>query len=136
MNLKDIMTSHVEVVSPDATLKDAAKMMDDLDIGALPVCENDRLVGMITDRDIIIRSVAAGQDPNKAVVRDSMTSPIHYCLEDQSVEEVAKIMESKQIRRICVLNSSKRLCGIVSLGDLMASVTESVSQPTTTQKAS
>lgn len=135
--LKEIMSTNVEIISPDATIRDAAKKMDDLDVGALPVCESDLLLGIVTDRDIIIRSISAGHDPNIALVRDAMTSPIHYCYEDQSIEDAAKLMENKQIRRIAVLNRNKRLVGIVSLGDLAielqdreltAEVTEKVSQ--------
>ena len=118
MDLKELMTTDVKVIHPDAILKDAAAIMDDVDVGALPVCDGDRLVGIITDRDIVIRSISAGQDPNSTRVRDAMTSPVIYCFEDQTVDEVAKMMEDKQIRRLPVLNRDKRLVGIVALGDI------------------
>src|SRR5947209_6612277 len=115
MNLQQVMSKNVKTISPDSTLQEAAKMMDEIDSGAIPVCDGDRLVGMITDRDIVIRSVSAGLDPKSTKVRDSMSSPIHYCFEDQSVEEAGDFMKSKQIRRVCVLNREKRLVGIVSI---------------------
>jgi CBS domain-containing protein len=92
--------------------------MKALDIGPLPVCCEDRLVGMITDRDITVRATAEGYDPRTEQVHDAMTAGIFYCLEDQSVEEAALLMKEKQIRRLPVLNHEKRLVGIVSLGDL------------------
>lgn len=116
--IKDIMTSPVHVIHPESSLKDAAKVMDDEDVGVLAGCDGDRLVGIISDRDIVCRSISAGQDPNLTLVRDAMTSPIIYCFEDQDVGGVAALMKEKQIRRIPVLTRNKRLCGIVSLGDL------------------
>ena len=118
MQLKEVMTRNVEVIGPDATLEDAASRMDVLDIGPLPVCENDRLVGMITDRDITVRSTAMGEDPKTTHVRDAMSKNVLYCHEDDDVREAARIMESKQIRRLPVLNRDDQLVGIVSLGDL------------------
>ena len=118
MKVKELMTPEVELVAPNDTLHTAAKMMADLDTGALPVGENDRLVGMITDRDITVRAVAGGRDPDKTVVRDTMSSGIRFCFEDEDSEEVARKMGQWQIRRLPVLNRDKRLVGIVSLGDL------------------
>jgi CBS domain-containing protein len=92
--------------------------MKELDIGSLPVCDNDRLVGMITDRDIAIRSVSQGHDPHADQAREVMTREVFYCFDDQSVEEAAAQMRDRQIRRLPVLNRDKRLVGIVSLGDL------------------
>lgn len=139
MLVKEIMTSQVECTRPDASLQEAAERMRDLDVGPLPVCgDNDRLVGIVTDRDITIRAVAQGQDPCTTRVRDVMTPQIIYCFEDQDVEEAAKLMKENQIRRLAVLNSDKRLVGILSLGDLavdtqdeeMAGATlEAVSEP-------
>jgi CBS domain-containing protein len=104
---------------PTASLQEAARKMRDLDVGPLPVCgDNDRLVGMLTDRDITVRAVAEGQDPKTARVQDIMTPDITYCFEDQDITEAARLMEEKQIRRLVVLNRDKRLVGIVSLGDL------------------
>ena len=93
--------------------------MRDLDIGLLPVCgDNDRLVGMLTDRDITIRAVAEGQDCRISLVRDAMTPNLVYCFEDEDITEAAELMKENQIRRLVVLDNDKRLVGIVSLGDL------------------
>jgi Mg/Co/Ni transporter MgtE len=105
--------------SPDQTIQQAAEMMAEIDAGALPVGENDRLVGMITDRDIAIRAVAKGLGASTKV-RDVMTREIHYCFEDQDVEEVAEKMSDLQVRRLPLLNREKRLVGIVALGDIAA----------------
>ena len=138
MQLKEVMTRNVEVIGPEATLKDAASRMDALDIGPLPVCENDRLVGMITDRDITVRSTAMGADPITTHVRDAMSKDVLYCHEDDDVREATRLMERKQVRRLLVLNREDRLVGIVSLGDLAvwtrdeklsAEVLEQVSEP-------
>ena len=119
MQVKEVMTRGVECMRPDATLQEAARKMRELDVGPLPVCgDNDRLVGMLTDRDITVRAVAEGQDPKSALVRDIMTPSIIYCFEDQDVTEAARLMKENQIRRLVVLNRNKRLVGIVSLGDL------------------
>jgi CBS domain-containing protein len=119
MQVKDFMTSGVECISPDTTLREAAQRMKELDVGLLPICgENDRLAGMITDRDITIRAVADGLDPSTAQADDVMTPMVIYCYEDQEVSDAAHMMEQNQIRRLVVLNHEKRLVGIVSLGDL------------------
>ena len=118
MQIREVMTSDVRLVDLGTTLKDAAQMMREGDFGLLPIGENDRLVGTITDRDIAIRAVASGKDPNSTTVRDAMSQGIFYCFEDQSVDEVAAMMGDKQVRRMPVLNRDKRLVGIVALGDL------------------
>ena len=119
MQVKDIMTSRAECTSPTTTLREAAQRMRDLDVGPLPVCgDDDRLAGMITDRDITVRAVAEGLDTNTALVRDVMTPNIIYCYEDQAVSDAAHMMEQNQIRRLVVLNRDKRMVGILSLGDL------------------
>jgi len=118
MQVNELMTRDAECIRPDATLQQAAKRMKTLDVGSLPVCDNDRLVGVLTDRDIIIRSVSEGHDPRTDCVRDAMTPEIVYCFEDNDVKEAADLMRQKQIRRLPVLNRQKRLVGIVSLGDL------------------
>src|SRR4051812_6910461 len=120
MKLKDIMTPKPDCVSPEDSLRDAACKMRDLDVGPLPVCENDRLAGMITDRDIVVRVVADGKDPKSTKVREAMTEDIVFGFEDQDIDDAARVMEQKQIRRLAVLNRDKRLVGIVSLGDLAA----------------
>ena len=118
MQVNEVMTRGVECVSPDATLQEAARKMKDLDVGPLPVCDKDRLAGILTDRDIVVRAVAEGRDPRSAHVRDVMTPDVVYCFEDQDVQEAARLMEEKQVRRLVVLDRAKRLVGIVSLGDL------------------
>jgi CBS domain-containing protein len=118
MKLRDVMTPGVECVGPDTSIQEAARKMRDLDVGPLPICDNDRLAGMVTDRDITIRAVAEGHDPKECKVRDVMTRDVVYCFDDQDVKEAARLMEEKQIRRLVVLNRDKRMVGIVSLGDL------------------
>jgi CBS domain-containing protein len=117
MRVSECMTREVQIVDPNDSLVGAAKAMATLDAGILPVGENDRLVGMITDRDIAVRGVAAGMGPN-AKVGDVMNSEVKYCFEDQEVDEVLRIMADLQVRRLPVLSRAKRLVGIVSLGDL------------------
>jgi CBS domain-containing protein len=119
VKVSDTMTADVRVASPDETVQDAARAMASLDAGVLPVGENDRLVGMITDRDIAIRAVAEGKGP-KAKVKDVMTRDVKYCFEDQDIEDVAQNMGDIQVRRLPVVNRDKRLVGIVSLGDIAA----------------
>jgi len=118
MLLRDVMTRQVECISPDETIQAAARKMRDLDVGPMPVCENDRLTGMLTDRDIAVRCAAEGHDPKACRVRDEMTHDVVYGFEDQTIEQAEQIMREKQIRRLLVLNRNKRLVGIVSLGDL------------------
>ena len=118
MKVHEIMTAHARCVGPENTLVEAAGLMRELDVGALPVCDEDRLAGMVTDRDITLRGVAGGRDPNTTPIRDVMSPGIVYVFADQEVEEVARIMEQRQIRRVPVLNREKRLVGIVSLGDI------------------
>jgi CBS domain-containing protein len=118
MELRNIMTRDVEVVSGSASVKDAAVKMKDLDVGLIPVCEGDRLRGLLSDRDITIRATAAGRDPRETRVEEIMSTDIAYCLEDQEVEEAVSLMEARQIRRLPILNQDKRLVGIISLGDI------------------
>lgn len=118
MQLRDIMTRDVELVSPDTPLQEAARRMRDIDTGFLPIGADDRLVGTVTDRDITIRCTAEGADPKQAKVRDAMSEELIYCFDDQDVREAAALMAQKQIRRLPVLNRDKRLVGVVSLGDV------------------
>ena len=119
MKLREIMTRDVVVLQPDDSLQSAAKKMRERNIGFLPVCDGEELIGVISDRDITIRALADGMDVNIMLGRDMMTSPAIYCFDDQDVSEVAKIMEENQIRRLVVLNrDDKKLVGVVSLGDL------------------
>jgi len=139
MRVYEVMTRGVECIHPEASLQEAAAKMKSLDIGMLPVCsDHDRLVGMLTDRDITVRATAEGEDPTDIHVRDIMTPEVVYCFEDQLVDDAAHLMEEKQVRRLVVLNGDKRLVGIVSLGDLAvethdedlaAEALEAVSQP-------
>lgn len=118
MRVSEVMTRNVEWIRADATLQEAAAKMKSLDIGPLPVCDGERLVGMLTDRDITVRATAEGEDPTVIRVRDIMTPEVVYCFEDDLVGDAARIMEDKQVRRLVVVNRDKRLVGIVSLGDL------------------
>lgn len=118
MRVSEVMTQGVECIGPDATLQEAAAKMKSLDVGPLPVCDNDRLVGMVTDRDITVRATAEGDAPTDVRVRDIMTPEVIYCFEDELVEDAARLMAEKQVRRLVVLNRDKRMVGIVSLGDL------------------
>jgi CBS domain-containing protein len=118
MKIRDILTKDPEVIHPDATICEAARMMKQHDIGMLPVCDGDRLVGSLTDRDLTIRAIADGADPLKTRVREVMTSRIYHCFEDDGLAEATRIMEDQQIRRLPVLNREKRLIGIISVGDL------------------
>ena len=116
--LSELMTRGVEVVPPSASVAEAAEKMKTLDVGAIPVCDGHRLEGMLTDRDIVVRVVAQRQNPNDVRVRDAMSPGVAYCYDDQTVEDAARLMQEKQIRRLPILNRDKQLVGIVSLGDL------------------
>jgi CBS domain-containing protein len=120
MKVSEAMTTDVRVANPDDTIRKAARMMASIDAGVLPVGESDRLIGMITDRDIAIRGIANGKGP-KAKVRDVMTEDVKYCFDDQEIEEVTHNMADIQVRRLPVLNRDKRLVGILSLGDVATS---------------
>lgn len=113
-----MMTRNPRSVQPGDTLQAAAQAMDDLNVGVLPVCEAGRLIGMLTDRDIVVRSTAAGQDPCKTAVADAMTTVVHSVQDTASVLDAARIMKEHQIRRVPVLDAEDRLAGILSLGDL------------------
>lgn len=119
MKIKDVMSTRVAIVKADATVRDAAREMRNMDIGVLPVSENDKLVGMITDRDITIRAVAEGRNPDQISVRDAMTRDLVSCYEDQELTEVSRIMQERQVRRVVVLNHQEQLVGIASMGDLV-----------------
>ena len=140
--VSEIMTRDTAVVSPQETLQRAAQMMDELDVGALPVCDGQRLVGMITDRDLAVRGTGAGKIPQQAHVDEIMTGEVRWVYEDQPLDEVMSQMADSQVRRIPVVShdEEKRLVGIVSLGDLatrtgaaakgdVEDVTEMVSRP-------
>jgi CBS domain-containing protein len=116
--VSDVMTLHAEVLSPTMNLRDAARRMRNDDLGAYPVGEFDRLVGMITDRDIAVRAVADDRRPSETAIRDVMSRHVIYCFEDDDVEDIAELMAEHQVRRIPVLNQQKRLVGMVALADL------------------
>jgi CBS domain-containing protein len=118
MKIKDVMTRNVAVVHPSTTIEEAADLMKTHDVGLLPVCEGERLVGVLTDRDITVRAVAVGQSPVTTLVSDAMTPDIYSVFEDQDVEDAARVMKQQQVRRVVVLDGDKRLVGITSLGDL------------------
>jgi CBS domain-containing protein len=117
MLVKEAMTTNVELASPTHTLRQAALLMGKTDCGALPVADKDSLVGMITDRDIAIRGMAAGKGP-RTQVREIMSTEVLYCFEDQDLEEVARNLGDIKVRRLPVMNRDKRLVGILSLGDM------------------
>ena len=116
--VSEIMTTDVQVVQPQESLRRAASLMQQFDIGALPVCDGERLRGMLTDRDITVHGVAEGLDPDQACVSDVMTEAVEYCTADQDVDDVMRLMGDKQVRRLPVVDSERKLVGIVSLGDL------------------
>lgn len=117
MKVRDAMTAEVQLCTPDDTLRDAAEAMAALNCGLLPVTDNERLIGMISDRDIAIRGVAMGRGPD-ARIGDVMTYDVKYCFDDQDIEEVATNMGDIQVRRLPVVNRRKRLVGIIALGDI------------------
>ena len=120
MRVSEAMTRDVRIARPDQSIREAATLMAEIDAGALPVGEKDRLIGVITDRDIAVRAVAQGKAPT-TMVRDVMSEEVLYCFDDQDLDEVAKNMGNVKVRRLPVVNRDKRLVGIVSLGDLVKS---------------
>ncbi len=117
MLVRDILTKDPEVIRPDASICEAARKMKQADIGMLPVCDGTRLMGAITDRDLTIRAMAEGRDPNLTQVGAVMSSNVFYCFDDDDLQEAARVMEEKQVRRLPVLDRQKRLVGIVALAD-------------------
>lgn len=118
MRISEVMNKNIRIVRPDSGVVEVARQMRDGDFGVMPVCENDKLQGMVTDRDIAIRAVAEGKDINECQVSDVMTGSVVTCFEDDDVESVAQIMADRQIHRLPVLDRNNKLCGIVSVGDL------------------
>ncbi len=118
MQVKAIMTPEVDIINPETSVRAAAQKMRDDDVGAVPVAENDKLLGMVTDRDIVLRAVAEGADMGSYTARQVMSPNVLYCFDDQSPEEVLRNMTENQVRRLPVLNRAKRLVGMISLGDL------------------
>ena len=118
MNVSKVMTKRVSWVGPDTTLPEIARRMRAEDIGSIPVAHNDRLIGMVTDRDIVLRAVAEGGEIERRTARDVMTGTVLYCYDDETVAAVLRNMAERQVRRLPVVNRAKRLVGVVSLGDL------------------
>jgi CBS domain-containing protein len=120
MRVSEAMTREVRLCTPGQTIREVAKIMAEIDAGSVPVGENDRLIGMVTDRDIAIRAVAAGKGP-ETPVREVMSEHIHYCFDDEEIDDVAQNMGDIRLRRLPVVNRDKRLVGILSLGDVARS---------------
>jgi CBS domain-containing protein len=118
MKISEIMTTNVECVDPETGIVDLARQMKTLDVGFLAVCENDRLIGTITDRDIVLRGVGSGRDINTSTARDVMSRGVYWCFEEDSVKDVSQRMREKEVRRMLILNKDKRLVGVVSIGDV------------------
>ena len=118
VKVEDIMTIDVELASPDLTIHEAARIMRDHDIGSLPVGEDDKLTGLVTDRDITCRATADGRDPNRTRIRDVFSKDIVCCYDDQTVVEAALLMKQKHVRRLAVLSRGKRLVGLLSVDDV------------------
>ncbi len=118
MRVSEAMTRDVKVANPNQSLHDVAKIMADDDVGSLPVGENDRLIGMITDRDIAIRAVAQGKSPDTTKVREVMSEDVKYCFDDEDLADVAQNMGEIQVHRLPVVNHDKRLVGIIALADI------------------
>ncbi len=127
MKVKDVMHSGVTWVEPSTKLSAIAKQMQAEDIGAVPVGENDRLVGMVTDRDITCRGLTGGKSPEKLTARDVMTKGITFCRENEEVDDAIRIMENKKIRRLPVINEDKRMVGMLSIGDISHSLPQELS---------
>lgn len=117
MKILEVMSRDIEVIEPEATLRQAAERMCALDVGALPVCDGERIQGMLTDRDIVVRGLAVGLEPT-APVEQVMTREVAWCYDDDDIEDAAQLMRDRQIRRILVLTRVGELVGILSLGDL------------------
>ena len=118
MQVQQIMQRNVTIADPNMTIRDVARKMRSENIGALPVGENDRLIGMVTDRDLVVRGVAADCEPDETTVREVMSEGISYCFEDDDAQAAAQIMAEHQVRRLPVLNRDKRLVGVIALADL------------------
>lgn len=118
MKVRDVMHKGVEWVDPSTTVVELARRMRDMDIGAIPIGENDKLVGMVTDRDVVVRALADGKDVMKKTARDVMSKGIVFCRDGEDVEDAVRIMEQKKIRRLPVLDENKRMIGMLSLGDI------------------
>lgn len=119
MRVREVMSKKPEFLPPTASLKEAALKMLELDCGFIPIGENDKLIGAVTDRDIVLRTLAKGKDPNKTTLKDVMSERIEFCFEEDDLNKAIKHMKDKQIHRLVVLNKDKRMTGILALGDLV-----------------
>ena len=128
MKVKQAMHKGAQWVEPNTPITQLARLMHEHDIGAIPIGENDKLIGMVTDRDIVCRCIAQGLDPKTATARDVMTAGIVYCLDKQELDDAARLMETKQVRRLPVINGKKRMVGILSLGDVYNAAPRAVSE--------
>jgi CBS domain-containing protein len=138
MQTREIMTQDVRLIHPDTSLKEAAGKMKQFDIGMLPVVDEDKVVGILTDRDIIVRAIAEGKDPDKTRAGDAMSTDVITAYDDQDATEISELMKKNQVRRLVVLNHDNKITGVFSLGDLATAladmekkgeVLESVSKP-------
>jgi CBS domain-containing protein len=118
MKISEIMTTNVECVSPETNISELAQKMKALDVGFLAVCQNDRIAGTVTDRDIVIRGLASSTDIKSMKAADVISKDVHWCYETDDIKDVAKKMRDKEVRRMLILNESKRLVGVVSIGDI------------------
>lgn len=116
--VSEAMHAGVEWVIPDTSIADVAKIMREHNVGAVPVGENDRLIGMVTDRDIALRGLANGRDPDSLTARDVMSEPIIFCRASEGIEDAVRLMETKQVRRLPVIDENKRMVGMLALGDI------------------
>ena len=130
MKISEIMTAGVQVVRPDDTIRRAAQLMDELNVGSLPVCTGRKLVGIITDRDITIRATAAGRGPDETRVSEAMSEDLRWCFDDDDTAKVMDVMRDVQIRRVPVVDRDKNLVGIVALGDIAERLAQEVSGET------
>jgi CBS domain-containing protein len=128
MKVKQAMHKGVQWVGPDTSISQLATLMREHDIGSIPIGENDRLIGMVTDRDIVCRCIAAGLDPRTATARDVMTKGIVFCLDKQELDDAARLMEMKKVRRLPVINGKKRMIGMLSLGDVYHAASRPISE--------
>jgi len=131
MKIKEMMHKGVEWVSPETPVTALAKKMLQHDVGALPVGENDRLIGMVTDRDIAVRGVAKGKDISKLTARDIMTKGVIWCRDSENADDAAHIMETKHLRRLPVIDENKRMVGMLSLGDISHTASQRIAAEVT-----
>lgn len=124
MKLRDVMTRDIEICRPDSSLREAAERMRQRNVGCIPVCEDNRILGILTDRDIVVRGIAEGRDPNSTKVRELMTREVVYAFEDQDIQEGARLMEQRKVRRLPILNHQSQPVGIISVDDLAVQASE------------